>query len=606
MDCHAHFLGLGLVRSCFVFIKSDMLLPFLPLLLAVMFLSWVQSQPIASPDPLLGWPLPVVLCGIVTAGTLLAQGFRKVQGGLENTRRIARFDLPRMAVLGLWAASVKLEVLHLRLAEQFPEAFADEGAFSVLILTYWLADALVATPVSRWNAEGRRLKLAQVQSHLRLQLPLLILGGGQALLLLATQAIPWFPGSGMFGSLPELLSIAVLLILAPPVIMGCWNTEMLVESPERTLIEKELHHAGTAVASIRLWPEEILPSKTAGVIGFLPKFRYLLISPGLLSSLSEDELRAVVAHEAGHLRRSHLLFFAVALFGFMELLLLGAGTASVVSWWQGWEIPLWAEGVVMVAALLGFLRFGVGFLSRQFERQADCHALERVGLRPFGQALLKVSWLNGIDPETPNWHHYGVLQRLRFLSECEAQPELRERHHQWVLHLKGALLAGALLLLGVNAYFTSADARIRLLGYYLTSVSSTAEPTLAPLMVRLADLLYFEKELGQAESWYRKSLVLNADSPRALNNLAWLLTERYGDSSEHMRESVLLAQQALEQDEQAFIWDTLAEGHWQLGQRQQALEAAEHAWFLADSRNPPLPEAKLRYYKERLEVFRGR
>ncbi|HIF69360.1 MAG TPA: hypothetical protein EYQ29_08610, partial [Candidatus Lambdaproteobacteria bacterium] len=158
-----------------------MLLPFLPLLLAVMFLSWVQSQPIASPDPLLGWPLPVVLCGIVTAGVLLAQGFRKVQGGLENTRRIARFDLPRMAVLGLWAASVKLEVLHLRLAEQFPEAFADEGAFSVLILTYWLADALVATPVSHWNAEGRRLKLAQVQSHLRLQLPLLILGGGQAL-----------------------------------------------------------------------------------------------------------------------------------------------------------------------------------------------------------------------------------------------------------------------------------------------------------------------------------------------------------------------------------------------------------------------------------------
>ena len=101
MDCHAHSLGLGLARSCFVFIKSDMLLPFLPLLLAVMFLSWVQSQPIASPDPLLGWPLPVVLCGIVTAGVLLAQGFRKVQGGLENTRRIARFDLPRMAVLGL-------------------------------------------------------------------------------------------------------------------------------------------------------------------------------------------------------------------------------------------------------------------------------------------------------------------------------------------------------------------------------------------------------------------------------------------------------------------------------------------------------------------------
>ena len=582
-----------------------MLLPFLPLLLAVLLLSWVQSQPIAIPEPLLGWPLPVVLCGIVTAGAVLAQGFRRVQGGLENTRRIARFDLPRMVTLGLWAGSVELEALHLRLAEQFPETFASEGVFSILILTYWLADALAATPVSRWDEEGRRLKLAKVQCHLRLQLPLLILGGGQALLLRALQPVPWFAGSGIFGLLPMLLSIGVLLVLAPPVIMRCWKTETLENSPERSLIEKELHHARTPIASIRLWPEEILPSKTAGVIGILPKFRYLLISPGLLASLSEEELRAVVAHEAGHLHHWHLLFFAVSLFGFLELLLLGATTASVVSWWQGWKIPLWAEGVVMIAALLGFLRFGLGFMSRQFERQADCHALERVGLRPFGQALLKVSWLNGIDPETPNWHHYGVLQRLRFLSECEVQPELRERHHQWVFRLKGALLAGTLLLLGVNAYFTSADARIRLLGYYLANASSTAGPTQATLMVRLADLLYFENELGQAESWYRKSLVLNSDSPHALNNLAWLLTERYGDSSERMRESVLLAQQALEQDEQAFIWDTLAEGHWQLGQRQQALEAAEHAWSLADSQNPPMPQEKLRYYKDRLERFRA-
>ena len=80
-------------------------------------------------------------------------------------REIARFDLPRMVTLGLWAGSVELEALHLRLAEQFPEAFASEGVFSILILTYWLADALAATPVSRWDEEGRRLKLAKVQSH---------------------------------------------------------------------------------------------------------------------------------------------------------------------------------------------------------------------------------------------------------------------------------------------------------------------------------------------------------------------------------------------------------------------------------------------------------
>ena len=583
-----------------------MFLPFLPLLLAVLLLSWIQSQPAANPEPLLGWPLPIVLAGIVAAGAVLAQGFRRMQGALDRSSRAARFDLPRMAVLGLWVAAVELEVLHLRLAEQFPEALANEGAFSILILTYWLADAMAATPVSRWDEEGRRLKLAKVQSHLRLQLPLLILGGGQALLLLAMQAIPWLPASGMLGLLPVLLSIGGLLVLAPPVIIGCWKTQTLEDGPERNLIEKELHHAGTSVASIRLWPEEILSSKTAGVIGLLPRFRYLLISPGLLSSLSEEELRAVVAHESGHLRRWHLLFFAIAFLGFLELLLLGSVSTNMVGWWQNWEVPPWAEGAAAVVALLLFLRFGLGFVSRQFERQADCHALERVGLRPFAQALLKVSWLNGIDPEQPNWHHYGVLQRLRFLSECEERPELRKQHHQRVWRVKGVLLAGALVMFAANAYFMSDDARIRLLSHYLASEISVPEEEHAAVMVRLADSLYFEKELERAERWYRRSLVLRPDSPHALNNLAWLLTERYGDDPERIRESVLLAQQALDQHKRAFIWDTLAEGYWRLGQWQQALEAAERAWSQAQSQTPPLPEENLRYYKERLEVFRMR
>lgn len=581
-----------------------MLLPFLPLLSAVLFLSWVQSLPSAAPEPLLGWPIPGVLCGLVAAGAVLAQALRNLPGGLANPRWTARFGLPRMVTLGLWAASVELEALPLRLAASFPEAFAEEGAFSVLILTYWLADAMAATPVSRWDDTGRRLKLSQVQNHLRLQLPLLVLGGGQALLLQVMQAIPGLPTSGLFGLAPVLLSLALLITLAPPVIMGCWQCQKLPTGSARHLIETELKAAKTPVASIRLWPEAILPSKTAGVIGLLPGFRYLLISPGLLSSLSEDELRAVVAHEAGHLRRWHLLFFSVALFGFFELLILGANTLGLVSWWLDWTPPLWTEALAMILALLAFLRFGLGFLSRQFERQADCHALERVGLRPFANALLKVSWLNGIDPEQPNWHHYGVRQRLQFLSECVPQPQLTALHHRWVFHLKVALLGTLLLLLGMNAYVTSDPARIQLLNAYLNSSVSASETKRVETMVRLADLLYFEGELGQAESWYRDALVLNPDNPHALNNLAWLLTERYPGDVGKLQESVGLAQQALRHDDRAFIWDTLAEGHAQLGQSQQALEAAERAWSLASSHNPPLPQDKRRYYQDRLEAVR--
>ena len=86
-----------------------MLLPFLPLLSAVLFLSWVQSLPSAAPELLLGWPIPGVLCGLVAAGAVLAQALRNLPGGLANPRWTARFGLPRMVTLGLWAASVELE-----------------------------------------------------------------------------------------------------------------------------------------------------------------------------------------------------------------------------------------------------------------------------------------------------------------------------------------------------------------------------------------------------------------------------------------------------------------------------------------------------------------
>ena len=56
-------------------------------------------------------------------------------------------------------------------------------------------------------------------------------------------------------------------------------------------------------------------------------------------------------------------------------------------------LPLWLMG------LLIFIRFGFGFLSRNFERQADCKALSRNGLTPIANALFKVSWINAIDPD---------------------------------------------------------------------------------------------------------------------------------------------------------------------------------------------------------------
>ena len=116
-------------------------------------------------------------------------------------------------------------------------------------------------------------------------------------------------------------SVLILFIAAPPILIHSWGAKSLESSEAKTLIIEELKQNKVPVRSIRLWPEEVLPHSTAGVIGIIPGFRYLMISRKLMEFLNKDELKTVVAHEAGHLRKKHLLFFAIAMLGFMVLAL---------------------------------------------------------------------------------------------------------------------------------------------------------------------------------------------------------------------------------------------------------------------------------------------
>ena len=102
------------------------------------------------------------------------------------------------------------------------------------------------------------------------------------------------------------------------------------KTPIQKIILRELEQNNVPVKSIRLWPEEILPHYTAGVIGILPGLRYLVISQKLLSFLNKEEVQSVVAHEAGHLQKKHLIFFAIAVLGFIELIqLILTGTTMI-------------------------------------------------------------------------------------------------------------------------------------------------------------------------------------------------------------------------------------------------------------------------------------
>ena len=591
-----------------------MFLPFLPLILASAGLTLFSGE-LERTEPWLNLPLAVNLSLIILLSFLLAQmpqwlwqfsklkRFPEVRKGSYSSTKFSR---PRTLILIGWLALVYGEHLDLRIGHLFNNITeAESVSFGVLLLFYWLADAVAAIPVYQWNAHGLEEKIKKSVLHLRLQLPVL------ALIIIQTV---WFWITSKFllsftsnwSLIFELLCSLILMVLVAPVVfVKSWGAKAIENGNDFEEIRKELENSRTPVTAILSWPDSIMPFSTAGVIGFVRGFRYLLISPQLLKSLSATELRAVTAHEAGHLRKQHLLFYLLAFICLLELFAF-AGSANLLLTWTGvLEVSGMLMGVASILSIILFIRFGIGFLSQNFERQADCHAFERHGISPISTALMKVSLLNGINPEQDNWHHYGIQQRIDFLSICLKKPEMLQKHHRRVFRIKlvcAVLLVG---LLGANYMLSSDTLKIKVLAWKLEQSADNWQLKDAPMLTKMGDLLYFQDQKTEAELWYRRALEMNPEESHTLNNLAWLLTEKHNNDKKRLRESIELAQKASTLKQAAFIWDTLAEAYLINGKYEAATDAARQALKLAKVKVGLTRDTNLDYYREKLERITG-
>jgi len=591
-----------------------MFLPFLPLIVASTSLTLIAGV-LERPEPWLKMSIWIALPAILVIGIVLAQLRQEIR--IFNRAELSSFseqDYPssskltsnRIGIFIIWLAVVYGEHLDLRIAEIFEiSKLAETISLGILLLFYWLADALAAVPVYRWNSTGVNQKFKGSAFHLRLQLPILALIFTQLFwiwifnMILPEETSSWTPYF-------EILSSLVLLVLfAPFVIVKSWGVQAIEKGSAYEAIRNELEQFRTPVGEILYWPDSIMPNSTAGVMGLVGGFRYLLISKKLLKELSNVELRAVIAHEAGHIRRHHLFYYLVAVTGLLAFFALVGNVNFLLVFTEISQVPGLIFGILAIISVFLFVRFGIGFLSQNFERQADCHSFERFGIKPISTALLKVSWLNGINPEQDNWHHYGVRQRIDYLYKCLKKPEKLQKHHRRVTRIKMGCLLILVGLLGANIILTSEFFKAHVLAWKLERSNNSWEFEDAFLLTKMGDLLYFQDHKNKAEIWYRRALELNPEESRTLNNLAWLLTETHYDDQKRLKESIELAKKALEGKRSAFIWDTLAEAYFMNGLYEKAADAAHNALESAEEGNGISVEADLDYYRKRFKQMAG-
>jgi len=404
-------------------------------------------------------------------------------------------------------------------------------------------------------------------------------------------ASPWGEGAIFFAF------FLVLVIIFPAVMVRLWGCTPMPAGPARQRIEGLCASPGLRYREIMRWPLFGGQMLTAGVLGVAARFRYLLVTPALLESMTAQEMEAVVAHEIGHVKRFHLQLYLFLLLGFGLMAQLSAYpvTMALLNATMSYRIMLFLNvspgkfmalfsAVPLLILMLLYFRFFFGFFMRNFERQADLYSCRTMrDISPMVRVLEKIAWLSGHSRDLPSWHHFSIGQRIDFLRKCRYRPWVGRRHDLKVyisLVLYGLLLgAGGLLLWRLPDELLQGAPREKF-AMAILEEKVRAEPQNYLWRQLLGDLHAQGKREAEAVGRYEQALALAPENSAVLNNFAWLLVTSKDQAVRNPPRGLALARQAVASQEQGYVLDTLATALWVNGLTEQAVAAEMRAMAL--------------------------
>jgi STE24 endopeptidase len=223
------------------------------------------------------------------------------------------------------------------------------------------------------------------------------------------------------------MTLTALMILggytiAPLVIVRIWKTSRLPDCPLRERLTLLCKRIGVGFRDIRVWETPGHFFANAAVMGVAGFVRYIIVSRSLIEVMPEEEVEAVFAHELGHARRHHMVFYLVLAANFMLL-------AHIFESITGTAIEEEATYLVIWTVLFAVYWGGVfGYVSRLFEREADLFGAEASpDFGTFAIALARIAHINGVSPDARSWRHGSIRSRVEFLSAAARVPQVRRR-----------------------------------------------------------------------------------------------------------------------------------------------------------------------------------
>ncbi|MDY0350352.1 MAG: M48 family metalloprotease [Desulfobulbaceae bacterium] len=587
-------------------------------LVAIFVLSTDRAPEVPVLPPMAALPLllAVYAAFFILSGTI----YSRVRDGGTRAYFAAEGKLSILAVLlfvlTLHGLDLKYYVHPLSLDGRLPalENIGGLAFFFVFLILMWIRARVHYQAIFPRTHTALSFIVANIRVNLPIILPWMALS-----LLFDLLALLNIPGLQRVMSSPWgdlflfLVFIVFLLLFFPPLVRALWGCQPLPPGPLRARMESFCRQQGFT-ADILVWPLFEGQVVTAGVMGIVPRLRYLLVTPALLHAMDWEELKAVLAHEIGHVKKRHLPLYIFLFLGFsllagmavepMPYLILGSDLYYRLLDRLAMSPEALLAVLVTVPLLLlmvVYFRYLFGYFIRNFERQADLYVFQALGKSgALISSFEKIAQLGGKIRDQKSWHHFGLGERIDFLEKCERDRGLVRRHDRkvycsLVVYFLFISVSGGLL--GAADYDRLDDeSEIR----YVEAVLEhklRKDPENGLLFLLLGDLLQEKKMESRAAAAYERALDLNPMNPDVHNNLAWLLVTARDPTLHDPVRSLQLARRAVRIKESGYILDTLAVALWANDLIDEAMAAEARAMEID-------PENK-RYYLQQMKKIRS-
>ena len=596
------------------------------LVLLIFNISFPGSPP---EDFFLSTLIPLLLSWVLFAlysarvfGSLLR---RVREGGMDDgvpAEQYQRIGV-RLSVLAIIFFALSVYLFNLK---QWLNQIPGFGSFSVLqgilalcvfffyLCTIWY----FGCPVYRAIFRVSITRASFIRSNLRFNLPILFPWAALSLVYDLLALSPWSgPGSFINGIYGQVLFFAVLItllmVVMPKFVQFWWGCRPLTASEKGYRLDLFLKSMKFRYRSLLTWPIFEGRIMTAGIMGIVPRYRYILVTDALLEALSLDELKAVLAHEVGHARYRHLLFYMLFFVGFMvisfglsdllaTLALLFPGAMETLSGSESRPQTLFYlfMALPMLVTLLVYFRYVMGFFMRNFERQADLYSALIMGTPVFTiSSLEKIAFLSGKSREVPSWHHFSIKQRVDYLLRAYREPGLIKGHNRFVLR---SFIIYLICICSLG-YLLNFGPLKRQMGYMVIERVLNREVLKQPHNLDLyRDLAVIYQEMGkegEAIDMYERIIALDPNLAVALNNLAWLLVTTSDDALRDPDRALSLARRAVRLKRSPMFLDTLAEALFAKGLVDEAIRTIREA-IAGAAENRAYYEAQLKRFSKGL------